>query len=155
MQHQLRLNSLWPGLLIFLAASGILICAGIYTSLKTSNFETHASRAAGRVIENVPAMKMGETEANYYPKIEFETARGEGITVILNSGSNSPAFEVGQRVILLYDPQKPTHVEIDNFWSLWLLTMALSGIGAVFALIGGGMLIYEIRRRRRTAVVAA
>ena len=97
---------------------------------------------------------MGETVVDYLPKIEFETAKGEGVTVILNSGANPPEFEVGRRVILLYDPQKPTHAEIDNFWSLWFLTILLSGIGAVFAMIGGGMLIYEMRRRQGTTVVA-
>jgi hypothetical protein len=154
MQGEIRLKSLWPVLLLFLAVSGILICAGIYTAVKTWSFETHASRAAGTVIENVPSMNTSENVVNYYPKIEFETTRGGSIIIISNSGANPPAFEVGQTIPLLYDRQKPTHAEIDSFRHLWFLTMVLSIIGAVFAIIGGGMLIYEMRRRQAATGVA-
>jgi len=154
MQGEIYLRSLWPVLLLFLAVSGILICAGIYTGVKTSSFETHASRAVGTVIENVPSMNTSENVVYYYPKIEFETTRGESLIIISTAGANPPAFEVGQTVTLLYDRQKPTHAEIDSFRNLWLWTMVFSSIGAVFAIIGGGMLTYEMRRRQAATGVA-
>lgn len=55
--------------------------------------------------------------------------------------SKPPAFTVGDKVTVLYNPDKPGDAQIDSFVERWLFLLIFGGLGAVFALIGWGLLI--------------
>jgi uncharacterized protein DUF3592 len=126
--------------LLFLCAAAVLICAGIYSEVRTARFIDQASLAEGTGIENVAALDTSENHLTYRPRIRFRSGAGEKITITSSLGADRPAYQVGQTVALLYHPNEPTQVEIRGLWSLWLLTVMLSGPGAVFVGIGLAML---------------
>jgi hypothetical protein len=61
--------------------------------------------------------------------------------------SKPPAFQVGDKVAVLYNPEKPGDSQIDSFVERWLFLLVFGGLGAVFALIGWGILISMILGR--------
>ncbi len=122
--------------LLFLCAGGVLICAAIYSGVRTARFIGQASLAEGTVIENVAALDTSDNHVTYHPKIHFRTRDGHEIHIVSSSAADRPAYQVGQTVALLYDPSDPKRAKIRGFWNLWLSTVILSGLGAVFAGIG-------------------
>lgn len=145
--HQVPLSSSIVRLL-FLCAGVVLICAGIYSGVRTARFIDQASLAEGTVIENVAALDTSENRVTYRPKIHFRARDGQEITIISSFGADPPAYQAGQTVALLYHPNEPTRTEIRGFWNLWFLTVMLSGLGAVFAGIGFAMLGSLLRKQR-------
>ena len=55
--------------------------------------------------------------------------------------TSPPAHSVGDKVAVLYQPQTPSEAVIDTFINRWLFPTIFGGIGAIFALIGAGMLV--------------
>lgn len=78
----------------------------------------------------------------YYPVVEFRTATGELIRFESTLGGNPPAFQTGEQVEVLYDPQAPQSALI-NTWENWLPVYIFLGAGGV--MIGlGGLMIFDL-----------
>lgn len=74
----------------------------------------------------------------YYPVVEFRTATGELIRFESTLGGNPPAFQTGEQVEVLYDPQAPQSALI-NTWENWLPVYIFLGAGGVMIGLGGLM----------------
>ena len=48
-----------------------------------------------------------------------------------------------------YDPAKPEHAEIDGFFSLWGISAIFGGLGAIFFLIGSGIIVATTFQSRK------
>jgi hypothetical protein len=70
----------------------------------------------------------------YFPIIQFTTA--SGVTVTAESKTSKSGLSIGQKIPVLYDPNDPKNLEINSFWSRWVLVW----IAAFFAvlLLGSG-----------------
>ena len=55
--------------------------------------------------------------------------------------SNPPAFKVGDRVKVYYDPADPARAMIGTFWELWLAPLVLGFFAGVFLLLWVGALV--------------
>jgi hypothetical protein len=128
----------WVFLLLGL---GLLGGGGVAAS-KVKAFADRALSAEGTVIE----LRGSET---YRPVVEFTAASGQRRTFAHGVSSSPPAFDVGERVTVLYDPEDPRDARIAGTFSLWFLPIVLGGMGAVFALIGGGILAARAAGRRK------
>jgi hypothetical protein len=96
----------------------------------------------------VVAVDRGIPTAKYKVKdVEYEV-RGA-------ISSKPPAFRVGDKVAVLYNPDKPGDAQIDSFVERWLFLLVFGGLGAVFASIGWGLLIALILGRVARAWQAA
>ncbi|WP_076798292.1 DUF3592 domain-containing protein [Chloroflexus islandicus] len=73
-----------------------------------------------------------------YPVVEYRTATGELIRFESTLGGNPPAFQTGDRVEVLYDPQTPQSALV-NTWEHWLPVYIFLGAGGV--MIGLGSLM--------------
>jgi hypothetical protein len=70
------------------------------------------------------------TQDYYYPVVDFTAEDGHRRSVQMNVGSDSPEYEKGNEVTVLYDPQHPLDANIKSFGSaavLWILP-AITGI---------------------------
>lgn len=85
------------------------------------------------VVQSLRAERLQRTTI-YFPVIEFTTA--SGVTVTAESKTSKSRLFVGQKLPVLYDPDDPKNLEIDSFWSRWVLVW----IAAFFAflLLGSG-----------------
>jgi hypothetical protein len=104
-------------------------------------FVTRAVRAEGTVVELVD--RGGSSGTTYAPVFLFTDAADAKHKVYSSLSSYPPAYEVGEKVTILYDPDKPQKAKIEGFFSLWLVPFILAAIGgldclfaAVFIAVG-------------------
>lgn len=90
----------------------------------------------------------------YFPTVEFTTADGEyvqvtpaevreseafgGLVTVDNSDDGyETAYQVGDKVVVFYDPADPTNVVLNDFNMLWVGPLVVGGLGVVFTGVGG------------------
>ncbi len=125
------------GLIAIAVGLGVLFLGYQWRMSTEQRIETMV-KAQGTVVEVVSRTRTsgGERKTLFYPAVEFRTAAGDVIRFEHNTGSNPPAYRVGDAVDVLYNPQTPQDATIDS-WDIWMPSMIVMGIGGVFTLIGG------------------
>jgi hypothetical protein len=114
-------------LLLFFSVPGALLLLGaLPITLLTLRFRQRASKAVGTVID---AKREGTWPAI---TVEFEDQTGtkrQG-TSLLAKRIGRRFYEVGDRVPILYIPERPSVICIDSLWELWFwpLSLAFSGV---------------------------
>jgi hypothetical protein len=146
------------GLLIFgsvFLLVGLGLLTGAYFSYSsTKHFLAHAVDAQGTVIElerRESTDSDGRSSTMFYPVVEFQTDTGKKIIFHESSGSNPPAYAVGDSTPILYTPENPSEASINSFLSLWLGALIFSFLGSMFSLIGGSIVFSILRKARQTA----
>jgi hypothetical protein len=131
---------------IFTVFSALML---IFTAFSISNNIQKLGReesAPGRVVDvQVRQEVVNEQERIvrdfYFPVIEFTAADGQTRTVPLNEGSDSPYYEKGDEVTVLYDPGHPLDARIKSFGGallMWVLPSITGILGIAFA---GGVFV--------------
>jgi hypothetical protein len=119
-------------------------------AIAQSRFESRSVRTEAEVTRLVAG---GDSDAgsgpHYYPEFAFGTPGGERILALGTTGSNPPAYEVGHRVAILYDPAQPLRVVVDRFGERWLLPLLFGSFGLIAALAGLAPLAWRGLRARR------
>lgn len=143
------------GVIFALVGAGLLV-GSFFSFSSTKSFVASAASATGTVIENryeqsSSTSSSRSSSGSYYPFIKFSTEAGQEITFRGNVGSNPASFTVGEQVSIYYDPARPEEARLNTFFQLWFLTVFLGGMGSVFFLIGGGILITGPLRARKGA----
>lgn len=84
---------------------------------------------------------------SYFPVIAFTARNSTKVRFTANQGSNPPAYQVGEKVEVLYDAINPKNARMGGFAGLWL-GLVLSGfMAAVFSGVGALTIVKGIRRR--------
>ena len=130
---------------------GMLIGAGV-SVVHTRAFLAHATRTQGTVVALQPRhSKMTSTNTHdsvtFVPLVRFSHA-GQVSDFTGTTSSNPPRYHIGETVPVLYVETDPFGARIDSFFSVWGAAMILGILGAVFLLIGGGMIIVPRMRGR-------
>ena len=68
---------------------------------------------------------------------------GRDYTFTSNTGSYPPAYQTGQQVEVIYDPQNPTDANINDWSSKWLGSIISAGLGVFFILFGAVFIIFR------------
>lgn len=132
----------------------VMVIVGAVVGIRTHSFIQGAEKAEGSVVELVrkrstSTRSRSGTRRSYiysYPVVKFETANGESVEFESNVGSNPPAFQPGESVTVLYNPEQVNEAMIESFWELWLITMITGLNGSVFFFIGVLMLYSTMRQ---------
>lgn len=125
---------------IFLYLSAALLAVAGALAIQTLFFLRGAEAAEGtvtgyEVVEN-GAPFVGGGSGLYYPLVRFRTLNGDRIEFQAHRGTHSHPYEVGGRVIVLYDPDNPESRRLDNTWGLWGGSLVFVIVSGVFALVG-------------------
>jgi hypothetical protein len=130
---------------------GIAMLAGaLYWVQNTRTFLAQASSAQGTVIDLVrSSSSSSNSSGTWAPVVRFVTAKGEKIEFTSGTSSNPPSYSKGENVEVLYDAGKPQDARIKGFVSLWLGPMIVGGIGLIFFLIGGGIVLAGVLHGRK------
>jgi hypothetical protein len=123
-----------------------LIAGAVALALDTRAFIATAKHASGTVTELVPKRDKDDGSTTYTPVVMFEADSGASVSFTSSFSSNPPAYDVGEKVAVLYAPANPNEARIDGFGSLWLGPVIMGGIGTVFAAIGFGILFASRKR---------
>lgn len=137
---------LWAG--IFFLPFGLLF-GGIGTWSYWSDRELAAvgSTTQGTVI-SMERSRDSDGNSTYSPTVEFFDQRGIRHQFTSSVSSSPPSFSRGEAVTVIYDPDAPGQAIIDSFSTRYLLPLMFGGFGALFALIGAGMIVAYLRRRK-------
>lgn len=140
------------GGIFFVVGLGLLSGAAV-AGLSTKSFIDRAMEGSGVVKElerRVTRDEDGYDSVSFYPVVEYyPEGSSESITFRSNTGSNPPAFQVGEEVSLYYSPTDYNDVRLNTFFSLWGVSMILLFIGAIFTALGGGFVTASIIKKGR------
>lgn len=141
---------LWiAGAVFGLAGLGMLAGAGFMTG-NTLKFRAKGVPAEGVVVDLIEK-RDSDGSSTYSPEVEFQTPDGESHTYVSGTSSNPPSWDRGEKVTLRYDPGNPERVRLDGFMDNWFGPTILGGLGTVFSLVGFGIIVAAVRRRRMLA----
>jgi hypothetical protein len=126
---------------ILLVGAFALLALGASCYNRAANFKKIAAEAQGTVIELKEDSSGANSHTVYYPIIRFADKAGQEHTLYSTSGSFPPAYEVGERVSVLYDPANPKEAKVNSFTGLWLLPLILGILGGLELLAGLFLLI--------------
>ena len=84
----------------------------------------------------------GDNGPMYAPIFEFKD-RSQNIQVFESKiNSSPPAYQIGDKVKIIYNPSKVNDVKTISFWGLYRGGVIISMIAAPFLIIGGAYLLY-------------
>lgn len=130
---------------IFAMIGFLMLFGGGLWAHSVSNFKERAILVEGEVIDLVS--RSGSDSTTYAPKYRFVVNEQQVYTVVSRSSSNPPAYDIGEKVPVLYDPADPMDARIDGFLGLWFGPTLLAGMGTVFALVSLIPAVLYWRRR--------
>lgn len=133
--------------LIFAAFGAVFAGIGGWFLWDDWKFGSEASTSQGTIIEMV-SYRDNEGDTMYRPVAEFHDANGTRYEFSSRVSSSSPAFSRGEQVSVYYDPANPGDARIDSFSQRYLLPVAFVAMGMLFVVIGGGVSISQILRKR-------
>jgi Protein of unknown function (DUF3592) len=110
---------------------GLLLLLGLtpYLYVRQKKFLRKAVEVTGVVVD-FRAGSSGGGGTMHHPVVEFRTEDGEVVEFASPYGQNPPAYRVGQRVPVLYDPDRPETAALRSFASLWLACLVTALLGA-------------------------
>lgn len=115
--------------LFLLIGIGLLAGAGV-VYFNTSKFVAAARPAQGTVV----ALKSGA------PEVRFRAQDGREVQFTSSVSSKPPAYSVGEKVEVLYRPDRPEDAEVNSLMALWLGVIILGALGSGFSLVGAGII---------------
>ncbi|MBW8688000.1 DUF3592 domain-containing protein [Chitinophaga rhizophila] len=135
---------------IFLAVGFILLLVAGFLTYNTKKFERTALKANGRVVDLVENRNSsgGKSSRTYSPVVIYTDDKGVEHRYIASFSSNPPAYEVGETVVIYYDPWDPDNAAIAG-WGSYLGAIIVGGIGLLFTLISLGF--HAVRKIRHAS----
>jgi hypothetical protein len=128
-----RFNKVFSPLLALLGA--IVLAGGAYVTVDRVDFISVAEPVQGKItgFERKGFLRGDSVgwSLSVYPIFSFVTKAGETVTVSDDIGSRYPQYQVGESVVILYDPQDPARARIDRGPALWILPGALVAFGLI------------------------
>ncbi len=121
--------------IIFGGVGLILLAVGAYLYFREAAFLGRAQQATGRVTDLYYSSD-SDGGGSYCPSVEFTTRAGQTVSYDSNVCSDPPAYQVGQQVRILYDPQHPQDAQLTGLWGQYAAVIILFLIGVPFSLIG-------------------
>jgi len=127
---------------------GIAMLGGaLFLYQGTRSFLAEAERVEGTVINFVQTYSgYGIT---YAPVVHFVNRNNEIIVVVSSIATNTPGYEKGEKVEVLYVPAKPQDAIINNFFALWGGSVISGAMGAIFFLTGAGVALVPMLKKRQ------
>ncbi len=130
-------------LAIFSGVAAILLAIALFSSFGVISKISKEENAEGRVVDMIVKVQYitieNQTEPvaekYYYPVVEYRSSNGRFHSVQLIEGSSPAAFEVGEDVTVLYDPEHPLDARIKSFGSsalMWVLPGITGILGISF-----------------------
>ena len=130
----------------FLGFAAVLLCIGGSAAVSKLRFERTAVAAKGRVVRLEE--KKRSKGSIYAPVVVFLTHDEQEITFTSSFGNRPPAFQMGEEVTVLYDPENPRHAYIHSFMQFWGVAVLCLGMGSMLAALPTIMLVGQARRSR-------
>ncbi len=134
-----------PWIFLIVGVIMLVLAYSIYTS--TQQFLKVSVKAVGTVVE-MKSVRDSDGDLTYKPVITYKDRTGLEHTFTSSTSSNPPSYRVGDKVELLYDPQKPEQPSINTWIDLYIGVLVLGILGGLFVLIPA-FVLYGMSRRQQ------
>lgn len=130
---------------LIIVGLGLLIL-GWQAFTNTSQRMKNTVATQGTVVEIKPRLVNTNSGQRtfFYPIVEFRTASGETIQFESEAGGNPSAYQIGDRVEVMYNSGQPQTAFI-NSWELWLPATLFLGTGGLLLIVSGIALLSTLR----------
>lgn len=132
---------------VFTGVAALMLLIAVIASANNILKINREESALGVVVDMTMRLQYDEEDRDrvigeaYFPIVEFTTKDGKRRRVQLNEGSFPAAYEVGDEVTVLYEPEQPTDARIKSGGStalMWILPgitgiLGIAFLGAVIA----------------------
>src|SRR5689334_477771 len=125
--------------MLFAAVGLVLLAITAFLVLDTRSFIATSTETSGTVIDLVPVRS--DNGVTYRPVVRFRDKQGQTIEFSSSSSSNPPGYSRGETITVLYRPSNAQDARINGYFSLWGGATIVGGLGTVFALVGGGIML--------------
>ena len=129
---------------IILTLSGLLFFAiGAGLTMRQRSLEKQGMEAPGVVValqENYDS-----DGSTYKPVVQFQTSGGQTIEFTSSYSSSPPAYEIGESVTVVYNPEDPSKAVIKGEGQILHIIFML--VGGIDTTIGFTLLIVNLRNR--------
>jgi hypothetical protein len=85
---------------------------------------------------------------SYAPVVKFTTENGLTYKFKSSFSTYPPAYDVGEKVEVLYNKTDPDEASINSFFFIWGGTLIIGSLGLLFATIGLAMLAIDLFKSR-------
>lgn len=119
---------------ILLIVGLIIASVGGYFFCITQDLLKTGVRTTAKVVE------LRKSKA-YTPVVQFEVDH-RVVTAPSKIGSNPPTHQVGDSVTVIYRTTAPEDFWLDEPLELWFLPCLFGGIGSIFIIVGGALVIF-------------
>ncbi len=135
----------WLLLALLAGVAAVMLVISLSTAIGTMKLRAREQSAAGVVVDWISRpsrdAESGAVTTYNYPLVEYTPEGATMLRVELQEGSTSPAYTVGDEVVIVYDPDSPRDARIDSFGSglmMWITpaVTCLVGLGFLAAVLG-------------------
>lgn len=124
------------------AVFGLLFVAVGARIVQTARrFLRTAHRVPGVVTDLRYSTGSSGSSGTWYPVLRFTTRDGRQVDTTAMYGTNPAPARAGERVTVLYDPQRPTRAALHGRLGGRLLGSGFIVLGGIFAAVGLGILL--------------
>ena len=131
--------------IILLLVGLALLILGINLFIHSKKLLNTGIKTEATVIDNVPVQSESKNGSSilYTPVMEYKV-KGDLKTYIPNSSSNPPAYEIGEKVPIVYSAKNPASPRIISFWGVYLGSNILFITGLPMLLTGAGYFLFKM-----------
>lgn len=142
---------LFPQAIFLVVGLGLLVWSWLEYGSSRAFLATSLS-ATGTVIDLVMRQDSDSSDGTtYHPLIRFATEKGEQVEFLSPVGSYPSPYQKGQEVLILYNSANPYDARESSWTALWGPPLLLAVMGTIFAGVGGGIFLAQLRGARRRA----
>lgn len=129
----------------FTAIGTGMLAVAMYQSWSTHRFISRAVELRGEVIALIPS-RSSKGGTTYSAEVTSEGIDERPRTIVSAFSTSPPAYDVGEAVVVLHDPQGEHEPQIRGFFSQWGVAVIAGGMGTSFLGVGLGMMFGGRRR---------
>ncbi|WP_334125788.1 DUF3592 domain-containing protein [Empedobacter brevis] len=119
----------------------VLLVLGTRLFLSSRAFRETGIKTQATVIDNLPGQSK-DGVMMYTPLLEYDV-KGVKKTYTPNTRSNPPAYDIGERVVIVYSPKNNHNVRIVSYWGIYLGSTILFALGLPLLVIGSGYFLFK------------
>jgi len=145
-----RARSLKITILCFVAVTAIFFGWAAVNFLQELIFLRGAEQVTGTVtdIAMSTSFQDQQTWTDFCPVVTFQTRAGRSVEYNSEVCQSEPAYQVGQKVVMLYDPRDPKSSQMQNWQDQYDSTLGPIILGAFIGFIGLIILLASIQKDR-------
>jgi len=118
-----------------------LLTLGIISFGRARRLMTNGSLVQATVVENIPS-RGSEGGTMYTPLMEY-SINGRVRSFSPTASANPPAYTIGEKVSLIYDPNNSHDIRIRSYWGVYLGSNILLAMALPMVLIGIGYFLFK------------